>query len=148
MPFASSSAYPEIVWRGVFSSCDTFAVNSRLICSAFSFSVMSKMRRAMPATFFSVTTGLALNLKSLPPTETVISAFSPVRACLSISCISADPLTERISFPRHASDVPRMSDAVRFTLRISPCSFRTTRPSLIFAVAASNSSLFRSSSFA
>ena len=58
MPEERSSAYPDMLWSGVFSSCDTFAVNSRRIFSAVSRSVISIMIIAVPQTRPSLITGL------------------------------------------------------------------------------------------
>ena len=139
MPFCSSSAQPDMVCSGVFSSCDTLAVNSRRICSAFSFSLMSKMRSTMPLSLPSDMTGLAFTC--LLPYD----GGSTASACMPFCAMDT---SLRISSPSHSSviflpvaSVLRFKRrfAASFMLKTSAESDRSTMPSVMFLDAASNS---------
>ena len=66
-PLCSSSAAPMMECSGVFSSCETLAVNSRLSRSDRSFSVTSTASSTVPRLPSSATTGLAVSMYSRSP---------------------------------------------------------------------------------
>ena len=79
-PPAMISAVPRMEVRGVFSSWDTLAVNSRRSCSRCSFSVTSRITTTAPATVPSRSTGLAMTCRQLSSFSSSCSVRRPARA--------------------------------------------------------------------
>ena len=80
MPFLIISAKPEMEVRGVFSSWETLAVNSRRRFSRSSRSVMSRITTTAPSTSPSRRTGLAITWQQRPPWRTSCSLRLPAKA--------------------------------------------------------------------
>ena len=74
------SAVPRMEVRGVFSSCETLAVNSRRSRSRCSFSVTSRITSTAPAIWPSCSTGLAMIWRQSSSFSSSCSQRRPARA--------------------------------------------------------------------
>ncbi len=140
VPSSSISALPVMTCRGVFSSWDTFAANSRRIRSASACSVTSKASRTVPAGAPSVCMRLRSSWYSLP-SRSILSSLCPCPAASSSAALMAWLWsTSRKSCPRQELSVWKIVFAAGFMLTILPSLSSRTSPSFMWEVICTNSS--------
>ena len=141
-PFSSSSALPIIDCKGVFSSWDTLAENSRRLRSAAACSVTSNASSTVPAAAPSAVIWLMSNWYSRLSRTARISLCPPSRAVWMARLISWSRSITRNSCPMQALSAWKIILAAGLMLKMTPFPSSRTSPSPMFSVICSNSSVF------
>ena len=141
IPLFNSSALPRMDCSGVFSSWDTFAVNSRRFRSANACSVTSKANSTVPTKASSDSIRLMSNWNSRPFRSDLTSLCPSDTAVCMAKCRSRLRFMVRKSCPLQDVSTPKTCCAAGLMLRIFPALSRRTRPSFMWLVTCANSSV-------
>ena len=141
VPFSRISAVPEMAVRGVFSSWETLAVNSRRRLSRCSRSVTSKITTTAPVRCPSCTTGLARIWRHRFSRRTIRSLRRPARASSTQRRKFSSRLrtSALVSPGTGVSSVSSRRSAAELLLSTRVRVSSTRKPSLILSVMAVNS---------
>ena len=140
-PFSRISAVPRMEVRGVFSSWDTLAVNSRRSASRCSFSVTSSTISTAPFWTPSCSTGLAKTRRHSPSRSSSSSRRRPARASSTQRRKPASRSRARTLSPSSTGrSQPSSFKAAELWESTRVSWSMTSNPSLMFSVMASNSS--------